>query len=692
MEVDESLLTGESEPISKRVGDLVFSGSYCVSGSALYEAQLVGQQSRANQLTIRARAFRQEKTPLQHDIELVIRVMVIIVVLVAGPVIIDLAVRLVEVVTRWLGPLDEPLSAALQHAYEGYSAREIVRAAAVVVALVPQGLALMIVVTYAAAALRLAGRGTLVQAANAIESLSHVDLLCLDKTGTLTTNQLVVETLEPLSSAGEVIARQLGDFVATQSDRNRTSVALAASFPGQARAAIEAVPFSSARKWSAIACDDPALRGTFVLGAPEVLAPALRPGWDLTARVAAWTSQGRRVLLFACRNEPVKLRDAAGQPRLPAGLDPLALVVLADELRPDAREVMAHFASLGIRLRLISGDDPNTVAALARQAGFPEAIETVSGEELERASEQEFAELAQRGTIFGRTTPEQKERLIRAFRDQGHYVAMIGDGVNDVLALKQAQVGIAMRSGSAATRGVADLILLADSFAVLPLAFQEGQRIMGGMRDIISLFLTRSLSVLAIILGAGLVGAPFPIPPKHNSVLALLTVGIPTLALAVWAKAARDSGKLLRRVMPFVLPAVLLLTPVTLTLYLSWWRVTGDATLARTVLTSTAIIAGLLLVPFVQPPTPAWAGGDELSGDWRPTILAGILLALYVAGLESAWFRQMFELQRLSVTDLVVIGAGCLAWAVATRWAWRSHILERLLGFSSSPKTSRSPL
>lgn len=688
LELDESLLTGESEPVTKRAGDLVYSGSFCVAGSGVYEAQRVGRESRASQLTIRARTFRQEKTPLQRDIELIIRVMVIVVVLVAGPVMIDLAVRLVEVITHWLGPLNEPLSAALDHAYEGYSAREIVRAAAVVVALVPQGLALMIVVTYAAAALRLAGRGALVQAANAIESLSHVDLLCLDKTGTLTSNQLTLETLEPLTGSPDELRRLLGDVVASQGDRNRTSEALATACPGQARPVAEAVPFSSARKWSAVAFEDTALPGVFVLGAPDVLATALRPGWDLRPRVEAWTKQGRRVLLFARRAERISLHDETGQPRLPPDLEPLALLVLADVLRPEARMVMERFAALGIHLKLISGDDPRAVAALAQQTGFPEAIGIVSGEELERADEREFAELAQRGTVFGRTTPEQKERLIRAFRDQGHYVAMIGDGVNDVLALKQANVGIAMRSGSAATRGVADLILLQDSFAVLPLAFHEGQRIMGGMRDIVSLFLTRSLSVLAVILGAGLAGAPFPITPKHNSLLALLTVGIPTLALAAWSKPARDSGRLLRKVLPFVIPAVLFFAPVALTLYLAWWRATGDATLARTVLTVTAVVAGLLLIPFVQPPTPAWVGGDELSGDWRPTILSGLLLLLLLIGLERSDFRRAFELAALTWSDLLVIALACAGWAFALRWAWRTHLLARLLGRSPGSITS----
>jgi len=682
LELDESLLTGESEPVTKRAGDTVYSGSFCVAGTGVFEAQRVGRECRASQLTIQARSFRQEKTPLQRETELIIRVMVIVVVLVAGPVIIDLAVRFVDVIAEWLGSLDESFYATLDEAYRGYSAREIVRAAAVVVALVPQGLALMVVVTYAAAAVRLVGSGALVQSANAIESLSHVNLLCLDKTGTLTTNELTLETLVPLSGSPDEIRRMLGDVVASQGARNRTSDALAAACPGQARHAVASVPFSSARKWSAVAFDEPALSGAFFLGAPDVLASSLQPGWDLQPRVEAWTKQGRRVLLFARHSATRSLHDENGDPRLPSDLEPLALLVLADVLRTEAREVMERFAALGIHLKLISGDDPRTVAALAQQAGFPEPIHLVSGDELEEADERKFGELAETGTIFGRTTPEQKERLVRAFRAQGAYVAMVGDGVNDVLALKQANVGIAMRSGSAAARGVSDLILLNDSFAVLPLGFQEGQRIMGGMRDVISLFLTRSLSVLALILGAGLAGAPFPITPKHNSLLALLTVGIPTLALAAWAKPERDSGQLLRKAIPFIAPAVLLLTPVALTLYLAWWHTTGDAMLARTVLTVAATVAGVLLIPFVQPPTPAWVGAETLKGDWRPTILGVLLLGMLLFGLQNEDFRQTFELSSLAWTDLVVIGLACAGWAVALRWAWRTHLIDRLLGRS----------
>jgi cation-transporting ATPase E len=536
----------------------------------------------------------------------------------------------------------------------------------------------MIVVTYAAAAVRLIGKGALVQQANAIESLSHVEVLCLDKTGTLTTNRIVFVEARPFGLGGDEFAKLLGDAIASASDRNRTAEAIAAAFLGHARRLVEEVPFTSALKWSAVAIDDGSDRGVFVTGAPDILAPSLQPHVDLGPEIAAWTTEGKRVLLFAYRPDCQGLRDESGEARLPANLIPLGLLAFVDELRPEARETLRRFAELGIRLKLISGDDPRTVGALAVQAGFPEPIDLVSGHELDAMSDDEFAAAARDGTIFGRTTPQQKERLVQTLRDQGHYVAMIGDGVNDILAMKRANLAVAVKSGSPATRGVADLVLLNDSFAALPPAFGEGQRILGGMRDVVGLFLSRSLAVTAVILGAILAGAPFPITPKHNSVLALFAVGVPTLALAAWAKPERPRGRLLRAIAPFLVPAALTVAPVALTVYLLWWRVTGNVEIARTVLTTTLIGCGVLLVLFVQPPSRFWVGGDEFSGDWRPGVMAAMLLLGYLGMLFIRPLREMFELSPMTGPDLLAIAAVVAGWVLLVRWVWRGRWFERL--------------
>ena len=281
----------------------------------------------------------------------------------------------------------------------------------------------------------MAGKGALIQQANAVESMSNVDVLCLDKTGTLTTNRIRLHAMRPLSAQEEDVASILGDYVVNASGGNHTSEAIAAAFAGQTRHVSDEVPFSSARKWSALAMDDPARRGVYVLGAPEMLQPHLQSNTDLGSQVETWTASGLRVLLFAYQSNTTALHNEDGQPQLPRNLIPMCLLSFSDELRTDARETIRGFAETGIHLKIISGDNPDTVAALAKQVGFEQEPGVVSGMELTDADESQFVQIAEEATIFGRITPQQKERLVRVLQDQGNYVGMIGDGVNDIHSL-----------------------------------------------------------------------------------------------------------------------------------------------------------------------------------------------------------------------------------------------------------------
>jgi cation-transporting ATPase E len=700
MEVDESQLTGESDMVRKRSGDRVFSGSFCVTGSARFEAQQIGATSLANQIIAGARAERHVLTPLQREINGVIR----LTLLVAAFLMVVLTVDAVA----WSDPFVE-----------------LVEKLVVVIGLVPQGLLLSIVVAYALGAMRVAGRGALVQQSNAIESLSNVDTFCLDKTGTLTTNRLQLEDVQPLDIDRDDLRGRLSDFVASATTGNKTSEAIAEALPGERHTVIDEVPFSSARKWSALVFDGnedgvsgpsmapaagdtegitsnlPAsrsLRGVYVLGAPEMLRPHLRQGAELNGQGDEWAARGLRVLLFAYRPEPVLLNDGDNGVRDPDGLIPLGLVGLTDELRPKAHETLTAFAEAGVDLKIISGDNPETVKALAVQAGFDLQAKLISGLELDRLDDGQLDAVAVEYGVFGRITPQQKERLVRALHGRERYVAMTGDGVNDVLSLKQADLGIAMQSGSQATRGVADIVLTNDSFAVLPHAITEGQRIIAGMQSVLKLFLSRTFFLALLIIAVGIVGT-FPFSPRQSALLSILTAGVPAVALAAWAHPVRAvRGSSLGRLASFAVPAGLAVTLIGLLLFAGYTLpvfevARGSVTVdeinavlkhtlprAQTVVISFLTVCGLLLVMFVEPPSRFWAGRDEPSGDRRPTWLAIVLLVGLLAIAFVPTLSGLFDLRPVKPLDAAVIAVAATVWVFLVRWAWRRRLLESFLG------------
>ena len=476
----------------------------------------------------------------------------------------------------------------------------------------------------------------------------------------------------------------LGRYARSGTAGNRTSEAVAEAVPGEPRPFGEEVTFSSARKWSALAFDGPDLPGIYVLGAPEMLRAYLTLGaadWEATAGELA--VQGQRVLLFACRPELAPLH-VAGQPCLPTGLQPLALLSFSDELRPDARSTLDGFREAGVEIKIISGDNPATVLALARQAGLGEqgeAVEIISGPELEALDGEAFARAARKYTIFGRITPEQKQRLVQALRDQGRYVAMTGDGVNDVLALKQAKLSIAMESGAQATRSVADIVLLGDSFAALPEALLEGQRIMNSMGDVLRLYLTRSFALAFLIATISMLAIGFPYTPAQNSVIAIFVLTVPALAFALWAKPGPvPPGGTVRQLVNFVLPASAVTGIFLFLVYLIFIETTGDWPYTQLALTYATVATGLLLVVFVQPPTEFWVGGDVLSGDWRPALLAIGLFAVLLASPYVPVLNSFFGLQPLrSASDAAIIAAVVLVWMLTLRLVWRYRLVDRYL-------------
>jgi cation-transporting P-type ATPase E len=677
LQADESQLTGESDLIGKGPGERVFSGSFCVTGRGRYVVEHVGAESLANRITQGAKAFRRVLTPLQHQVNSVIRVALLIVIYMELLLLVTSIARVVPTA-------------------------DAVGQAAVLAGLIPNGLFVSIAIAYALGAVRLVRFGALIQQANAVESLSRVDVLCTDKTGTLTANRLKLRELVPLGTDEDGLRHIAGTVVASAGERNKTAEAIAAACPADALKTSLDVPFSSVRKWSAVAFSDGELRGTYAIGAPQFLAAGLEgEAWaSIEPQVAERAALGLRVLLLIAHDDPAVIGGTPDDALLGIGYRPLGLIVLEDELRPHVGAILEQFAASGVRIKIISGDDPDTVVALARQAGLTGELPSVSGADLDAMDDPTLAATARRTVIFGRITPAQKERLVVSLRSAGDFVAMIGDGVNDVLSMKKSDLAVAMASGSQATRSVADIVLTEDSFAALAPAVQEGQRILNGMFDILGLFLARIATMGLIILSSLVIGI-FPIPLRPASAITLFSVGVPAALLAIWAQPGPQTHDSLgRTILRFVLPAAMLssllgLTVFYLTLYLTVTAhgpidglsaadqtaaVNAALPLAQSALTAFLVMVGLGLIVFVEPPTEWLAVVQERSPDWRPTGLAIGLAVGFVILVVAPPLRDIFGLTPLGLLDWALVLGLAAVWFVALRTIFHHRVVERFVG------------
>jgi cation-transporting P-type ATPase E len=650
VELDESVLTGEAEAVSRGEGEPILSGSACVAGSAAMEVTLVGGETFASRLANEARRGSDERTPLRRDLDTLILAIGVLTVIAAVPV-----------------------GLSVLRAGETLFSTKAIQAAAVLVALVPQGLAVMATVTYTVAALRVSRAGAVVQRLDAVESMSRVDTLCLDKTGTLTTQKLVFEMLIPVGDDPGGVRELLALAAASATARNRTLDALATALPAKALAPLAEVPFSSDRRWSAVTLPGLPPR-TLLLGSAEVLAghDPVQPA--IEAEVTRLTHAGRRVLLLAEATSG-ELHDGP-VPRLP-DCRVLGIVVLQEEVRPDAADTLARLQEAGLDLKLISGDHPATVAALAASVGIATGS-TLSGPEIEGMDDTELAAVVGDVSVFGRIQPEDKRRLVNALRAGKRYVAMTGDGVNDVLALRRAHLGIAMQSGSPAARAVAGLVLLGDRFQVLPRAVVEGQRVVAAMMAVSSVLLARTVYMLLIVVAAALLDLPFPFTPKNNAVLALVTVGIPTLVLVVWVRPIRAPESVIRRVLQYAIPSgiavALLALPI---LVLAFSETTTE--MARSIITTQTVFSGIALIPVLFPAEARRHGPLGAGGDPRPTLLAITMLAVY-AGIEAVPFaRDFFELRVLPIDIVVRLFLYTLAWMLLLIAAQQARLGQRAL-------------
>lgn len=568
LQLDESLLTGESDAVDKRAGDELRSGSLVVAGSGSAVVHRVGADSYVNRFALEVKKFSMMHSELRSGIDQVLTW----VAWGVGPIAVLVTNAQVQVQGGWRKAFSD-----------GSWNQAAVDSIAVIIAMIPLGLVLVTSIAFAVGSARLAREMVLVQELPAVEGLARVDVVCLDKTGTLTLGDIAFEAEYPLDESGAPGWREVLAWFGAAPDANATAKSLAGGFavstPLEPKSRIA---FSSQRKWAAVSFAG-SHEGTWVLGAPTMIFPdagARSVPWNgacavdgtgsLGDIVAELASTGRRTLLIA--HTPYAL-DAMRErtESLPDGLGPVAILTLSERLRPDAAQTLGYFADQGVEVKIISGDDPDTVAAIARQLGLdvPEGIDARTLPTEPDA----LGEMLERHRVFGRVAPQQKKEMVIALQRRGHTVAMTGDGVNDALAIKQADIGIAMNSGSAATKAVARLVLLDGHFSHLPAVVAEGRRVIANIERVSMLFLTKTAYATGIAVLFGLMLMQIPFLPRQLSVTDGLTIGIPAFFLALLPNAQRYLPGSLRRSLSFAIPAG---TVVALAL-VAYSRVAGGA-------------------------------------------------------------------------------------------------------------------
>ncbi len=565
-EVDESLTTGESEPVARGAGDDLLSGTWVVAGVVHARVTRVGRDSYANRLATEARRFSLAGSELVAAVNRVLR-WVTWAMVVIGPVLF------------WRQVQHEPWRVAVRLAVAG------------IVGMIPEGLVLLTTLAFLASAVRLTRVRTLVQELPAIETLARVDALCVDKTGTLTEGRVAFSGLEARGASPDE-ARAALDAIARATGANATLAAIAEAV-GEAAAGwtVEAsVPFSSARKWSAVRV---AGHGTWVLGAPEMVTAADPEG--LAPLAASWAETGSRVLALARGAAPLE------GDRLPGDLRLVALVALAERVRPTVAATIAYFGDQGVTLRVISGDAVATVRAIATAVGVPDAERAVDARDLHPGGEA-FTELVESSRVFGRTTPEVKREMVGALRARGHTVAMTGDGVNDVLALKTADLGIAMGSGAAITRGVAQLVLLDDDFDVMPSVVAEGRRALANIERVAALFFTKNIYSLVLSVVVSIVGSAYPLLPRQLTLVGSVAIGIPGFFLALGPNDRRFEPGFLRRVLTLSAIAGTVSAAAILSAYALARANGAPAATARVAAVTAAAVVTLWLIAVVARP------------------------------------------------------------------------------------------
>jgi cation-transporting ATPase E len=640
LEVDESLLTGESAPVIKEPGDHLLSGSFVVAGSGAFRTTAVGSDAYAQRLTGESRRYVRLHSDLMAGINGILRVIGIAIIPIGGFLI-------------WA---QFRMGAGIEHGVNN--------TVAALVAMVPQGLVLMTSIAFAVSAMTLARRKVLTRELPAVEGLARVDVLCIDKTGTITEPHPAFERFEaldpghasPVAAPGGTPASDpgrdalalevLGSMAATAPGRNSTLDAIGAALPAPPGWMVEdSVPFSSARKWSAARIKS---RGSWVLGAPEIVAAddagkGNRPEAART-RAASLADEGLRVLLLS-HTDALLTGEV-----LPDGLEPVGLVIMSERVRSDARQTLAYFQQQGVAIKVISGDNPATVATIAAKAGVPGAEKAVDARSLPEG--EELADLMETTTVFGRVNPDQKYAMVEALQSRGHTVAMTGDGVNDVLALKKADMGIAMGTGTAAAQAVAQLVLVDSRFSTLPGVVAEGRRVTANIERVANLFTTKSVWAAILAIAVGAITVSYPILPRHLTIIDGLVIGIPGFFLALAPNPRRFIPGFVFRVARFVIPTGLLAAITVLLSYLLLRKIGASVPEAQTMETIIFCVIGWRVIVAIERPLRGWRL-------W----LVMAMVALLVLAFVIPFTREFFALDLPGRTAAGVTAGSCVfAW------------------------------
>ncbi|MCB0994025.1 MAG: HAD-IC family P-type ATPase [Acidimicrobiales bacterium] len=599
LELDESLLTGEADPVDKDPGAEVMSGSFVAAGSGRFRATKIGGESYASTLAEEARRFTLVDSELRRGINAVLRWLTFII----PPAALLLLWSLLDAEDGW------------QEAVQG--------TVAAAVAMVPDGLVLLTSLAFVAGVITLARRQALAKELATVELLARVDTLCLDKTGTITTGEISFGELVAVGGHDDEFATAaMAALAAADPKPNPTLEAIRSHLDAPSGwEAVAVEPFSSARKWSGIQFAE---QGTFYFGAPDILFDV--DDVDARERAEQEAEAGRRVLLLTRVDAP--LTDT-----LPAERHPVALLLLEDTVRPDAPEILRFFAEQGVRLKIISGDNVRTVAAVAERAGVPNATSSLDARTLPDDPE-ELADTLDSVTVFGRVTPHQKQAMVGALQSRGRVVAMTGDGVNDVLALKDSDMGIAMGSGSEATRSIAQLVLLDNSFATLPEVLAQGRKVINNIERVANLFVTKATYAVLLTAIIGVQQVPFPFLPRHLTLIGTFSIGLPGFFLALAPNAALVRPGFLDRVLRFSLPAGAIAAVASWAVYEYARRHDATALLEdRTAATITLLGIGLVVLVTISRPLKAWK-----------VLLAVAMAALYAGVLTIGPLKRYFEL------------------------------------------------